>query len=103
MVLDFKRKKFYFEANGTVELQRNPQKINLTVVDNKFVIGFIWDENLKKLVSFGDEVLQINDVDYSNLTFCEMFSHNKTLSKDKPYQLTVRTKDNKIITLNIEP
>lgn len=103
MVLDFKRKKFYFEANGTVELQRNPQKINLTVVDNKFVIGFIWDENLKKLVSFGDEVLQINDVDYSNLNFCEMFSYNKTLSKDKPYQLTVRTKDNKIITLNIEP
>lgn len=102
LIIDFKNKNAYFEANKTISLENNIPKYEPTVLDNKFVIGLVWDENLAKEMSFGDEIISIDSKKISEINFCEILSFKSEGHKKLSYSLEIKTKENKIKTLNIE-
>jgi hypothetical protein len=76
LTLDYKRKKYYFQENenqNTVDVKHNFYGIYPTFVDNKFVVGVVWDEQIKGKVKVGEEIIKINNYDLSNLSKCEIF------------------------------
>lgn len=103
MVIDFKTKKFYFEGEEKVILDHIPSKLDLTIIDGKFVVGLVWDNDLKEKLTYGDIIIKINDDDFTQMEICEIIEARKKREKGKPFDITVQTKDNSIITLNIQP
>lgn len=47
IVIDFKNKKFYFEADKTVTLDHKAPVYSPTVIGQKFVIGHVWTRTIK--------------------------------------------------------
>jgi predicted aspartyl protease len=103
MVIDFKSKKFYFEGEEKVILDHIPSKLDLTIIDGKFAVGLVWDNILKEKLTYGDIIIKINDDDFTQMEICEIIEARKKREKGKPFDITVQTKDNSIITLNIQP
>jgi len=103
MVLDFKSSKFYFEGNEKVVLDHIPSKLDLTVIDGVFTVGLVWDEDLQQKISYGDLILKIDEHDFTKMSLCEIVDVRKKSEKGVPFELTVKTKEDKIITLNITP
>ncbi|MGL2964457.1 retropepsin-like aspartic protease [Flavobacterium sp. RSB2_4_14] len=102
LIIDFKNKNAYFEANETISLENTIPKYVPTVLDNKFVIGLVWDENLAKEMSFGDEILSIDAKKISDLNFCDILNLKREGQKKLSYSLEIKTKENTIKTLKIE-
>jgi predicted aspartyl protease len=102
LIIDFKNKKAYFEAKEMITLENTIPKYEPTVVDNKFVIGLVWDENLAKQMSFGDEILSIDGKKLSEMNWCDILNMKRERQIKTNYLLEIKTKENIIKTLKIE-
>ena len=40
--------------------------------NDKFIVGIIWDSNLKDKIKVGDEILKINVIEFNKLTKCQI-------------------------------
>ena len=70
MTLDFINEKFYF--NSTLEHFQIEQKkpcFYPTYQDEKLIVGIVWDEKLKSKIQFGDQILEVNGKDLTELDF----------------------------------
>lgn len=101
LTFDFINKKFYFEPISNVELKAVP-KFQTSLQNDKVVIGLIWDENLKRVMNSGDEVISIDQVNISEMSLCNYLSHKKNWKNKSNYSLTIKNKENKITTIAIE-
>ena len=45
---------------------------NPTFFDKKLVVGIVWDEELKNTIEFGDQILEVNGRNLTQLDFCEL-------------------------------
>ena len=102
LIIDFKNKKAYFESEDTITLESLVPKYASIVQDNKYVIGLVWDEELAKQMSFGDEIISIDSHTISEMSFCEILKLKKEWKNKSNYSLTIKNKENKITTITIE-
>jgi predicted aspartyl protease len=102
-IIDFKNKKFYFEAPQEKIWNKPLPKLNPTFINDTFVVGFVWDAELQKRVSYGDEILKINQQTLSEMNVCEIIAERKNRPKDEAYELEIKTKEDQIITITIQP
>ncbi|MFN4198362.1 MAG: retropepsin-like aspartic protease [Flavobacterium sp.] len=102
-IIDFKNKKFYFEAPQEKIWDKSPPKLNPTFINDTFVVGFVWDEELQKIVSYGDEILKINQQSLSEMNVCEIIAERKNRPKDEAFDLEIKTKEDQIIIITIQP
>lgn len=75
LTLDYKRMKFYFqEYDNQKEINVNHtfKSIFPSFENDKFIVGIIWDGNLKDKIKVGDEILKINDLEFNKLTKCQI-------------------------------
>jgi hypothetical protein len=75
LTLDYKRKKFYFQefANQKeINVNHTFKSIFPSFENDKFIVGIIWDGNLKDKIKVGDEILKINDIECNKLTKCQI-------------------------------
>ena len=42
-------------------------------INNKFIVGIVWNDELRGRMKIGDEILKINDVNFANLAKCEIY------------------------------
>lgn len=91
VTLDYINKRFYFCP--TLNTTQRTWGIAPIFKDNRFVVGVIWDKSLSDKVNLGDEILQIDDIDYQSANFCDFVNGSvKTLSDDKN-EVTIVLKD----------
>lgn len=102
LIIDFKNKKAYFESEDTITLESLVPKYATIVQDNKYVVGLVWDEELAKQMSFGDEIISIDSYKINEMTFCEILKLKKEWKNKSNYSLTIKNKENKITTITIE-
>lgn len=103
VTLDYKNKKFYFDPfESSVDLYKKELPISITLKDNKMVIGVIWDQKLKDKVSPGDQVVAIDDIDYSNIDPCNLITRPSLFEGKDQFTLTLQGKDGVIkkVTIN---
>lgn len=102
ITLDFKNKNFYFESNASITLENKVPKYATTVVDDKYVVGLVWNEELAKQMSFGDEIISIDSHTISEMSFCEILKLKKEWKNKSNYSLIIKNKENNITTIEIE-
>lgn len=102
LIIDFKNKKAYFESEDTITLESLVPKYATIVQDNKYVVGLVWDEELAKHMSFGDEIISIDSYKINEMSFCEILKLKKEWKNKSNYSLTIKNKENKITTITIE-
>lgn len=90
LTLDFKSKKWYYEGIDNVDLTEKGSKVDLTFIDNKLVVGLVWDESLKNSIAFGDEIIKLDETDITVLNPCELLILRDEF---KPKYIVVKTKD----------
>lgn len=99
IIIDFKKKKFYFEAVENVILDEKPPIYSATIIDNKYSIGFVWDESFRDKLRYGDEIIRIDSFVLEEMDFCDIVKI-KNFRKDKQsYELEVKSKDNSTIQI----
>lgn len=101
LILNFKDKKAYFEASDTIVLSNTTPKFTPTMVEKKFVIGIVWDENLAKLMSSGDEIISIDSQKVNEMSPCEILDLRDQFKRKLNYIIEIKNKENKIIPIKI--
>ncbi|CAM4060546.1 retropepsin-like aspartic protease [Flavobacterium antarcticum] len=102
LIIDFRHKNAYFEASDTIVLENNIPKYTPTIIDNKFVVGIVWDENLAKKMSHGDEIISIDSQKLSKMPFCDVLNLGKELKNKEKVTIDYRNKENEIRSIVIE-
>lgn len=72
VTLDFQKKKWYFEAPSQNDLTQKPPQFTPTLIDQKLVVGIVWDEALKAKIQFGNPIVRIDQLSLENLSVCDI-------------------------------
>jgi hypothetical protein len=102
VILDFKKKNFYFEAKETIIITNKEPKFAPTIFDNKLIVGLVWDKNLTEKIKFGDEILSIDTFKTSEMKVCEILNLKKYVKNKNLYTIEVKNKEGQISKINIE-
>ena len=71
--LNFKQKRFYFEAfDSIVDLQEEVWSFSPTVKNGQVVVGIVWDESLSTSLKSGDSIIKMNEVDTGSMDICDL-------------------------------
>lgn len=103
VTLDYKNKKFYFQSfESSVDIYKKELPISITLKDNKLVVGVIWDETLKDKISLGDQLIAIDDINYSNVDLCNVITQPSMFEGKDQFTLTLQGSDGVIkkVTIN---
>ena len=80
LILNWKSKKLkMIQERASLNTELNSFGFKPTFEENKMYVGFIYnDTKASKILQFGDQILQINNIDYTNLTNnkkCDVFNN----------------------------
>lgn len=101
IIIDFRAKKFYFDANEKIVLNEKPPKYSATILNNKYAIGFVWDTELKEKIKFGDEIIKIDSLIINQLNLCDILKLKNYKEENISYELEIKNADNKNFVLKI--
>ena len=103
MTLDFINEKFYF--NSTLEhfqIEQTKPYFYPTYQDEKLIVGIVWDEKLKSKIQFGDQILEVNGKDLTELDFCDLVLGPSQFKKDDLLNIKFRREKDSIFTLELK-
>jgi predicted aspartyl protease len=93
VTIDFKNKRFYFDAKQQViDVSRPLPGVSPTFIDNKLVVGYVWDEELKNKINYGDEITKINDHNITGMRNCDFISLKQELEHTDTLHIEFRNK-----------
>lgn len=102
VTVDYKNKYFYFEPyKESYNLQEKQFGFKPTVINDKLVVGIIWDDAIKGIVGIGDEIVQIDDINYENVTVCEIITQPSPLKSRQSAKVTFRNSAGDLTTLQL--
>jgi hypothetical protein len=102
VTLDYINKVFYFCS--VVYMPTEMLTVEPVIKNGKLVVGIIWDKSLEDKINAGDEILKIDDTDYSSYDLCDFYknSHGRTLTGAETVVLKdVNTGEQKVVKLNL--
>jgi hypothetical protein len=95
--LDYQNKKFYFSAySDTNNLSEVLQPFSPTILNNKLSVGIVWDEKLKDEITTGDEILEMNDINYEQYAICDLIAKPSIFKDIIIKELVVKKSDGTI-------
>jgi len=101
-IIDWEDKEIYFKPKSNPDFLLQSHGFSFRTVDSKTLVSLIFNHDEQKM-KLGDELISINDLNLSNLTFeqnCELF--RKQISS-KPDKVKVKFKrDNQLMELELE-
>ena len=65
-------------------------------------MGFVWDEKLKSKMTYGDEIIEINDIKIDQSKICDLITGNIELENKKTITLKIKSADGTITKLKTE-
>ncbi len=102
LTLDFLHQKYYFDADSTVNnLAEKLWPISPGFADNKLIIGIVWNKATAKVLP-GEQIVAINDIDYSHVEFCDMINRVPALASKQTAIFTIKDMDGNLRKVNID-
>lgn len=99
MTIDFKHKRFYFKPNARERnLMSSDFGFTRTLKDGKLIVGFVWDEELKNKISYGDEILEIND---KSVNICNLITKYIINKNDERLKMKIKPIKGEIFVINL--
>lgn len=104
VTVDYKNKKFYFDPNFVQEknLSKPQLPFGLKLENDRIVIGFVWDENIKDRIQVGDRVLKIDDVIVENMNTCDAIAKSSIFQGKNKFTLTTKNSKGEQVQTIIE-
>lgn len=103
VTLDFRKKKFYFNGFAkTNDLKEKQLGFTPVVENNKLIVGVVWDKALRDLINYGDEIVGVNNVDFSSDNLCDLVSKKSPFKSSDSLEITFKNKNNQINTYIIK-
>ncbi|WP_425075489.1 aspartyl protease family protein [Psychroserpens sp. S379A] len=102
MTLDYKNKRFYFNSyEESLDLEGD-FGFTQTLKDNKLVVGYVWDKDLKAKINYGDEILEVNGKAIVSDDFCDYITKTSHFKTSDSLLLKVKTDENTVINLKVK-
>lgn len=102
VTLDYKNKYFYFEPyKDSYDLSEKRFGFKPTLVNDKLVVGIIWDDAIKGIIGIGDEIVQIDDINYDNMDHCLIITQASLLKGKDTAVVTFRNSVGDLTTLTL--
>ncbi|KIO75417.1 hypothetical protein TH53_20810 [Pedobacter lusitanus] len=90
ITLDFIHSKFYFNSTRKQnEIKEKQWPFVPTVINDRLAIGVVWDK-YKNEVKPGQQIVAIDDIDYSKVTLCDMLNRPHILAGKESASITVK-------------
>lgn len=90
VTLDYIDKRFYFNPfQNDLDLQEKTYGFNPTIINGKLVVGTVWDETLKSQLKHGDQILNVNGIDFTNYNLCDLIIQKSIFKQAKKLEMTV--------------
>ncbi len=102
VTIDFKNKRFYFEAKEkAIDVSKPLPEITPTVMNGRLVVGYVWDKKLSNKVAYGDEIIKIDDRNISDMNVCEFMSLKQEFEQKDTLHIVFKTKKGENTKLTI--
>ncbi|MDU8887135.1 retropepsin-like aspartic protease [Yeosuana sp. MJ-SS3] len=102
IIIDFKHKDFYFEPfEQEVDLDEKLLGFSPTIIDNKVVVGIVWDETLEDKLAFGDEIISVNGLDFTQMEICNLLTNKSPFEDEDNFTVQIKNSEGELKTLNI--
>ncbi len=105
VTLDFRNKKFEFKQyKDIVDMNKKIIGMDATIINNKIVVGIVWDNELKDQIFHGEEIISVNGKKYDDTDICDIITQESILKKGESFEFELKDEEGKIkkITLNKE-
>jgi len=103
MTFDFINEKFYFKsALKQLKIPQKQRYFNATYQDEKLIVGIVWDEKLKSKIQFGDQILEANGKNFTDLEFCDIVLGPSFFEQDDPIKITFKNTKDSIFSLELK-
>ncbi|QNK64151.1 clan AA aspartic protease [Pedobacter sp. PAMC26386] len=90
VTLDFIHNKFYFNSKQqNNEVKEKQWPFVPTVINDRLSIGVVWDK-YKNEVEPGQQIITIDEVDYSKVTLCDMLNRPHILAGKEAANITLK-------------
>ena len=102
VTLDFIHGKFYFDADLPVnDLAEKQWPFRPAIVGNKLIVGVIFQKAPDALKQ-GDQIIAIDNIDYSQPTFCDLINSKKVVKAKETIVLTTRDTQGNIKKMTVK-
>jgi hypothetical protein len=104
VTIDYKNKKFYFTPfeQKEINLIEKMFPFDFIPANNKLYVSFIWDYDLTIKISKGDQIIAIDDINYENITLCDLMTKESILKNKIKIKLTTKNKSGQIVETLVE-
>jgi hypothetical protein len=103
IAIDFINKKFYFDSlEKSNDLTEETLGFTPTLINNKLVVGLVWNKSLQSLMNAGDEILEINGIDFVNYDPCDLVAKKNIFSESKQFIMKLKDEAGNISTVTLE-
>ena len=100
--LDYKNKKFYYSAyNDTTDLSEVTLPFTPTILNNKLSVGVVWDEKLKEKIKSGDEIIELNGVNYEQYAICDLITKPSIFKDIVLKDFVIKKADGSLLKVNL--
>ena len=104
VTLDYNKKRFYFEPYPDMDtdfLSIHPWEISPIIENGKLIVGIIWNKTLENQINVGDEIVKFNEINYENMTFCDLVKSKGNLTSKKAILIIrdIQTKELKTVEI----
>ncbi|WP_299335157.1 retropepsin-like aspartic protease [uncultured Psychroserpens sp.] len=101
MTIDFRNKRFYFKPKTkSYDINTPHLGYTQTIKSNKIVIGYVWDEELQKLINYGDEILSVNGEEVTADKLCDYITKTSKTEALKQIELKVKSANGQIVDIS---
>lgn len=103
VIIDFKSKKFYFEAEKKIDLNDKYPIVSLSFDENKkIIVGHVWNNDYLDKIQFGDEVIRLDNYNFREMNVCDILTTRQLIKSKSSYEMEILRKDNTTFVLKIE-
>lgn len=99
LTLDYKHKRVYVAAfTPEIDVKKADFGFSRTLIDGKLVVGFVWDEQLKNQLHYGDEIVTVNG---HAVFMCDAMKIPNYFDEKEQLQLTIAPKNGELYELTL--
>lgn len=103
ITIDYKNKRFYFDLfKKNIDLKKKELSFDPGYVNDKIVIGFVWDKELKKRINFGEEIVEINNIKIADIDLCDFLLKQSVFKNNEKFHLLIKKKNGELIEVDTE-
>ena len=100
VTIDFKNKRFYYDSFQTIiDLEKKSYGFSPAIIDNNLAVGIVWNKELKKELSYGDQIIEINGTDYSKVDACDLITQESRFKDDENLELIILDSNGEMKTI----